>query len=205
MALTPVKLTETELFESMNLIGSSFNAAFTDLKEYILQKEALNNAEITALIEAGDAALREDLDVDMEALAALKTILDGWDGTEDDALNLGQIRIQMQTAIDAQGSRVTVTENDIATIFTSLNTEAAARTALGTSLTEAIEAVSNDGATLIAAVETSLTALASRVSAIEDVLNQITNLVQKGQTKLEDTLVGVANTAKALFTVPAQA
>lgn len=205
MAVNPVNLTDTALFESINRIGTSFNEAFTGLKDYILEKESLNNAELKKAIEDGDNKLKEALDIDVEALSALKTILDGWDGTEDGALDLGKIRLEMQKTLDAQGNRITITESDIQRIFGLLDTEKADRIAQGDTLQKAIEKVSADGATLIKSVQENLTALTTRVSIIEDTLNQVSSLVVKGSAKLEEVLVDVATKAKELFKVPATA
>ena len=202
MAVNPVNLTETELFQSINNIGASFNQAFQGLKDYILEKESLNNAELKKAIEDGDKKIKEALDIDVASLEALKKILDGWDGTEDGALDLGKIRIEIQKSINEQGGRITVNEEAISKIYGLLEQEKKDRIALGESLTQAIQKVSDDGAKLIKSVQDSLTSLTQRVSAIEDTLNAVTNLVVKGTAKLEEVLVDVGNTAKELFKVP---
>jgi len=202
MAVNPVELTETELFQSINNIGTSFNQAFQGLKDYILEKESINNAELKAAIEDGDKKIKDALDIDIASLEALKKILDGWDGTEDGALDLGKIRVEIQKSINEQGGRITVNEDAIVKIYGLLDQEKKDRIALGDTLTQAIQKVSDDGATLIKSVQDSLTSLTTRVSAIEDTLNAITGLVVKGSAKLEEVLVGVGNTAKELFKVP---
>jgi len=202
MAVNPVNLTETELFQSINNIGASFNQAFQGLKDYILEKESLNNAELKKAIEDGDKKIKDALDVDVASLEALKKILDSWDGTEDGALDLGKIRVEIQKSINEQGGRITINEEAISKIYGLLDQEKKDRIALGESLTQAIQKVSDDGAKLIKSVQDSLTSLTQRVSAIEDTLNAVTNLVVKGTAKLEEVLVDVGNTAKELFKVP---
>lgn len=203
MALNPITLTETQLFQQINATGLSFGQTFEAIKLYVDSKNSTTNEELTAAIQAGDKAVKDALDIDVEALNALKVILDGWDGTEDDALDLGKIRIEMQKSIDAIGGRVTVTEADITKLFAQLNTEKEERIAQGTSLSEAIAQVSADGANLISGVQTSLTALTTRVSAIEDTLNHIIGLVVNGAAKTAEVMQATANTAKALFALPA--
>lgn len=202
MALNPITLTETQLFQQINATGLSFGQTFEAIKLYVDSKNSTTNEELTAAIQAGDKAVKDALDIDVEALNALKVILDGWDGTEDGALNLGKIRIEMQKSIDAMGGRVTVTESDISKLFAQLNTEKEERIAQGTSVSEAIAQVSADGANLISGVQTSLTELTTRVSAINDALNHIIGLVVNGAAKTAEVMQTTANTAKALFAIP---
>ncbi len=202
MALNTIELTETQLFQKINATGLSFSQTFEAIKLYIDEKNTVTNTQLTTAFQAGDKAVKDALDIDVEALSALKVILDGWDGTEDGALNLGQIRIDMQTAINAMGGRVNITESNIVTLFTQLNQEKQDRISLGTTLAEAIASVSNDGAKLISGVQTALGLLTTRVSIIEDTLNYLIGLVVNGANKTAEVMQSTANTAKTIFAVP---
>ncbi len=202
MALNTIELTETQLFQKINATGLSFSQTFEAIKLYIDEKNTVTNTQLTTAFQAGDKAVKDALDIDVEALSALKVILDGWDGTEDGALNLGQIRIDMQTAINAMGGRVNITESNIVTLFTQLNQEKQDRISLGTTLAEAIASVSNDGAKLISGVQTALGLLTTRVSIIEDTLNHLIGLVVNGANKTAEVMQSTANTAKTIFAVP---
>jgi len=196
-----ISLTETELNQILTRVGSNITDGFGAIKTYVEAKATATSDNLKKQIEAGDKKLEEALNVDIDALKALKTILDNWDGTEDGALDLGKIRVEIQTELTKQGNRLTVTEGDISNIFGLLSTEKDERIKADGDLKTAIDKVIEDGANMLKSFEDKLTGVLARLSDIENALNSVIGLVEAGAKALDDTFNSVGAKAKEMFAI----
>ena len=203
MALTPIALTEAELFMAIDQTATKFTDLAGQMKVYVDAKRTSTEDTLRAEMAANKQELEDNLQIDMDALAAFKVIVDKFDGAEDGEFNTAEKLLEIQTDLIAAGNRITVTETDIATVNTALQAEVAARTSEDTRLETLINEVKQDGADMLSSFETSIAGVIARLDAIEAELNKVGSHLVAGFNRLSTKLNESFDNAKLAFAIPA--